>query len=190
MDTYRSSASLSVSLSPPSLSIGGSSAGGGQDGEPLSGAGWSVRPSVTRATPHRGSVIWFEKTCPESVLCYTHYTVWIKKILSHHNLDLFYQSLPLLWWSVWLSAGWVDIFDWLVSKKGTNECHGNTGTERGSTLVQTVCRNKQVFHICSTWLFRLRYSLLYSLKELLKKRFFVRKCSSECKSHSFVFLHQ
>lgn len=59
-DIYRSSASLSVSLSPPSLSTGGSSAvGGGQDGEPLSGAVWSVSPSDTRATPQRGSASTF-----------------------------------------------------------------------------------------------------------------------------------
>lgn len=57
MGIYRSSASLSVSLSPPSLSAGGSSIeGGGRDGDPLSSPDWPARPPVTRATPHRGSV--------------------------------------------------------------------------------------------------------------------------------------
>ncbi len=75
-DIYRSSASLSVSLSPP-LSTGGCSAvGGGQDGEPLSGAGWSVGPSVTRATPQRGSASLFsfkistECDCVYSMQCH------------------------------------------------------------------------------------------------------------------------
>ena len=48
-------------------------------------------------------------------------------------------SLPLLWFTRgWPSVGWApEEFDWLGSRKGTNECQGKTGTERGSTLVQT-----------------------------------------------------
>lgn len=47
--------------------------------------------------------------------------------------------LPLLWLtSCWPSAGWAAAPDWLGSRKGTSECQGNTGTDRGSTLVQTV----------------------------------------------------
>lgn len=47
--------------------------------------------------------------------------------------------LPLLWLtSCWPSAGWAAAPDWLGSRKGTSECQGNTGTDRGSTFVQTV----------------------------------------------------
>lgn len=51
----------------------------------------------------------------------------------------FFLSLPLLWLtSCWPSVGWTATPDWLGSKKGTSECQGNTGTDRGSTLVHTV----------------------------------------------------
>lgn len=53
-----SSVSLSVSLSAPPLSAGGLSlVGGGHDGDPLSRSGGPVRPSLTRATPQRGSLL-------------------------------------------------------------------------------------------------------------------------------------
>lgn len=56
--TYGSSASLSVSLSAPLLSVGGLSLdGGGHDGDPRSGSAGPARPSLTRATPQRGSEI-------------------------------------------------------------------------------------------------------------------------------------
>lgn len=49
--------------------------------------------------------------------------------------------VPLLWLtSCWPSTGWAAAPDWLGSRKGTSECQGNTGTDRGSTLVQTVGR--------------------------------------------------
>lgn len=84
--------------------------------------------------------------------------------ISNDSVPFFYQMLPLLWFtSVWPSAGCVDIFVWLVSRKGTNECHANTGTERGSTLVQTKCRNRQTFYIY-TWLFWKTYSLSVLLR--------------------------
>lgn len=52
--------------------------------------------------------------------------------------------LPLLWLtSCWPSAGWAASPDWLESRKGTSECQGNTGTDRGSTLVQTVGREEK-----------------------------------------------
>lgn len=54
--SYGSSASLSVSLSAPPLSVGGLSLdGGGHDGDPLSGSAGPARPSLTRATAQRGS---------------------------------------------------------------------------------------------------------------------------------------
>lgn len=48
--------------------------------------------------------------------------------------------LPLLWLtSCWPSVGRTDAApDWLGSKNGTSECQGNTGTDRGSTLVHTM----------------------------------------------------
>lgn len=56
LGTYGSSVSLSVSLSAPPLSAGGLSlVGGGHDGDPRSASGGAVRPSLTSATPHRGS---------------------------------------------------------------------------------------------------------------------------------------
>lgn len=63
-DIYRSSASLSVSLSPPPpLSAGGSpTEGGGQEGDALSAMDLS---SVMRATPHCGSTRW-QKTVTET----------------------------------------------------------------------------------------------------------------------------
>lgn len=59
--------------------------------------------------------------------------------IMHHQDKKIVLLLPLLWLtSCWPSAGWTAAPDWLGSRKGTSECQGNTGTDRGSTLVQTV----------------------------------------------------
>lgn len=42
----------------------------------------------------------------------------------------------------WPSPGWEEASDWVGARKGTNECHGKTGTDRGSTLVHTAEKNR------------------------------------------------
>lgn len=54
------------------------------------------------------------------------------------NVNSVLCYIPLFWLtSCWPSAGWAAPPKWLGSRKGTRECQGNTGTDRGSTLVQT-----------------------------------------------------
>lgn len=42
----------------------------------------------------------------------------------------------------WPSPGWEAASDWVGARKGTKECQGKTGTDRGSTLVHTVERRQ------------------------------------------------
>lgn len=144
-DIYRSSASLSVSLSPPSLSTGGSSAeGGGQDGEPLSGAGWSTSPSVTRATPQRGSASLFSfKTsaeninvysCGYSMQCPTRKCCNFKWQFFHFSIKCYLCSDLQVFGH--LQAAWTFLFGWSPEKEPMNATQtlAQSGAPRWSKL--------------------------------------------------------
>ena len=62
-------------------------------------------------------------------------------------------SLPVFRLAAWgwltgcgPSPGWEEASDWVGARKGTNECQGKTGTDRGSTLVHTAEEESIVYY--------------------------------------------
>lgn len=51
------------------------------------------------------------------------------------------------------SPGWEEASDWVGAKKGTNECHGKTGTDRGSTLVHTAEERTYYYQLITSKIF-------------------------------------
>ena len=85
---------------------------------------------------------------PKTVLNLPKY--YIKLMLGHVLLSVGQQrhSVPdfrLAAWGwltgCWPSPGREGASDWVGARKGTNECQGKTGTDRGSTLVHTAEEN-------------------------------------------------
>lgn len=86
---------------------------------------------------------WFSENSQYETVITNCYSLFLCRTLNKPSVTLANVNsvlcyIPLFWLtSCWPSAGWAAPPKWLGSRKGTRECQGNTGTDRGSTLVQT-----------------------------------------------------